>query len=473
MRQGFRVIDSDTHVNPSLDVLLRYADEDLKARIDDLQPYRRTVKTVPGRGDAEDVGSSTILSIRPVRLQRVAGQKSAPAAQADGDRGFLSGRTQMVTRQPITPRVAEDNARGRLRDMDLEGRDIDFIIPGPWAYGAPALAPHLAQGLYRAYHRYMADYCAADSRRLKSMILALATDPVWSAQVIKEHAQEDWVAAVWPLLPEGMPIDDPDLEPIWAAADEADLPIMYHAFTVETPYFPGYRDIWDNPAMGRCAGQTWGGQRFLSFMLMGGMLDRYPRLRVGALESGDRSPGRSRAHVRVGLSTPGDHLSGPRRHGHRVAPGAGRGSDPEADVAERGPLPAPGIYAVERLSVRRLLRVRANVGEPLVVGHGEGVVARLAVRHQLVVVQAHDRDAKPEQRPPANIVARDVGERPARGQSSFGRFASLGVGRPEHDRQRGRRPIGNLVAGEGGQRIEVTPAALGRRVRPSRSGARE
>jgi len=68
------------------------------------------------------------------------------------------------------------------------------------------------------------------------------------------------VAAVWPLLPEGMPVDDPDLEPIWAAADEADLPIMYHAFTIETPYFPGYRDIWDNPAMGRCAGQTWGGQ---------------------------------------------------------------------------------------------------------------------------------------------------------------------------------------------------------------------
>jgi len=138
MRQGFRVIDSDTHVNPSLDVLLRYADNELKQRIDDLQPYRRTVKTVLGRGDAEDVGSSTILSVRPVRLQRVAGEKSAPATQGDGDRGFLSGRTQMVTRQPITARVAEDNGRGRLRDMDLEGRDIDFIIPGPWAYGAPA-----------------------------------------------------------------------------------------------------------------------------------------------------------------------------------------------------------------------------------------------------------------------------------------------------------------------------------------------
>src|SRR5438445_203029 len=92
MRQGFRVIDSDTHVNPSLDVLLRYADRELAERIDDLQPYRRTVKTAAGRGDAEDVGSSTILSVKPVRLQRVAGQKAAPATPADGDRGFLTGR---------------------------------------------------------------------------------------------------------------------------------------------------------------------------------------------------------------------------------------------------------------------------------------------------------------------------------------------------------------------------------------------
>jgi uncharacterized protein len=286
MRQGFRVIDSDTHVNPSLDVLLRYADNDLRDHMDELKPYTRTVKPRPGQGDAEDLEAYTLLSIKPLRLQRVAGEKPRPATETGGDRGFLSGRTQMVTRQPITPRVAEDNARGRLLDMDTEGRDIDFIIPGTWAYGAPALAPHLTKGLVRAYHRYMADYCAADARRLKSMVLVPGSDPAWSAQVIKDHAQEEWVAAVWPVLPEGLPADDPDLEPIWAAADEADLPIMYHAFTIETPYFPGYRDIWDNPAMGRCAGQTWGGQRFLSFMLMGGMLDRYPNLRVGALESG-------------------------------------------------------------------------------------------------------------------------------------------------------------------------------------------
>jgi predicted TIM-barrel fold metal-dependent hydrolase len=286
MRQGFRVIDSDTHVNPSMDVLLRYADPALRDRADDLAPFLRKVKPGTGRGDAEDRAESTILAIKQLRYQRVAGSKPSAPTDPGGDRGFLSGRTHMVTRLPITPGVAEDNARGRLRDMDTEGRDVDFIIPGPWAFGAPALAPHLTRGLVGAYHRYMAEYCAADARRLKSMILAPASDPAWAARVIEDLADAEWVAAVWPLLPEGLPLDDPDLEPIWAAAGAADLPIMYHGFTVETPYFPGYRDVWDNPAMGRCAGQTWGGQRFLSFMLMGGMLDRHPRLRVGLLECG-------------------------------------------------------------------------------------------------------------------------------------------------------------------------------------------
>src|SRR2546426_7396700 len=91
MRQGFRVIDSDTHVNPSLDVLLRYADRELRDRLDELAPYRKTVKPAPGHGDAEDRETSEILSIRPVRLQRVAGEKPKPATGVTGDRGFLSG----------------------------------------------------------------------------------------------------------------------------------------------------------------------------------------------------------------------------------------------------------------------------------------------------------------------------------------------------------------------------------------------
>ena len=69
MRQAMRVIDTDTHVNPSLDVLLRYADRFLRDRLDDLKPYMREVKPQPGRGDAEDQETYTILSIKQLRYQ--------------------------------------------------------------------------------------------------------------------------------------------------------------------------------------------------------------------------------------------------------------------------------------------------------------------------------------------------------------------------------------------------------------------
>ena len=43
MRQGYRVIDIDTHVNPCVEVLLKGADKDMRDRMDDLKPYLRVV----------------------------------------------------------------------------------------------------------------------------------------------------------------------------------------------------------------------------------------------------------------------------------------------------------------------------------------------------------------------------------------------------------------------------------------------
>src|SRR5207245_2075628 len=90
-------VHSDTHVNPSMDVLLRYADAALRDRMADLAPYLRKVKVSPGLGDAEDQVQATILSIKQLRYARVAGAKPSAPTGPEGDRGFLSARTHMVT----------------------------------------------------------------------------------------------------------------------------------------------------------------------------------------------------------------------------------------------------------------------------------------------------------------------------------------------------------------------------------------
>ena len=144
MRQGLRVIDVDTHLNPSLDVLLRYADSELKGRLDELKPYTCIVKPRMSQGDPQEKQEYSVLSISPVRFDRVAGSKGG-AARDSGGPGFLSGRNQMVNRVPIASGVSDDNSAARLKDMDTEGRDIDFIIPGTWAYGAPDLGVSLTR----------------------------------------------------------------------------------------------------------------------------------------------------------------------------------------------------------------------------------------------------------------------------------------------------------------------------------------
>lgn len=286
MRQGYRVIDVDTHVTPSMEVLLRYADHELKSRADELKPYERVMKPTPGRGHPEE--DYTILRINPYPYERVAGQKAGvkPPPSGAGARGALEGRVDNLAKKPVHVNVQHDNGQGRLLDMDVEGVDIDLILPSTWACGSSALDLSLAKSLYRAYHRYMADYCSADHRRLKGLILAPAADPAWAAATIRELADEKWVGAVWPIIPEGLPVDDPDLNPIWEAMDEANLPYCHHSFFYEPPYFPGYRDIWGNVVVARTAAHVWGAERLLAYVLISGMLDHYPNLRIGTVETG-------------------------------------------------------------------------------------------------------------------------------------------------------------------------------------------
>ena len=286
MRNGYRIIDVDTHVTPSWEVLLKYGDDELIRRQSEVEPYVRMTKPTAGRGHPDH--EYGVVRVNPYSFNRVAGHKEQddPETKGAGAKGALEGRVENLAVKPINDGIQHENSTGRLANMDVEGVDINFIIPGTWAPGSSALEPGLAKAMHRAYHRYMAEYCSADPRRLKGMLLAAAADPVATAKMIEEHANDEWVAGVWVVLPEGLPIDDPDLAPIWSAMNEANLPIAHHSFFYEAPYFPGYRDMWGNAAVARTAAHVWGAQRAISYVMVSGMLDKYPNLRVGTVETG-------------------------------------------------------------------------------------------------------------------------------------------------------------------------------------------
>jgi predicted TIM-barrel fold metal-dependent hydrolase len=273
VKSGYKIIDTDTHVGPNLETLELYASTRLKERWSEFDPFLQPV-TLGGH----------FLSVNPMKYDRELGaEHTGEQAEKGGDSPLRGAVTKGFERPPADD-VSNLNAEGRLADMDLEGVDVNLVIPGTFGNAATTFDDELAVELYDAYHRYVADYCSVDTDRLKATLLLPAAAPAEAVRMVKELGDEKWVAAVSVVLPEGVPIDDPELYPVWSVIGDYDLPLLHHSFFYEPPYFPGYRDIWGNVVVARAAAHPWGAQRLLAYLTLSGLFDRYPNLRIGFAE---------------------------------------------------------------------------------------------------------------------------------------------------------------------------------------------
>src|SRR5262245_38077241 len=125
MRDGYRVVDIDTHVLPSMELLHEHGSETLRDRWPELQPYLRPTEPRPGLGDLDEPYHS--LSVSPIPYERTLGHKGAVELPQAGGRGALDGKTQTRIKQDPQVGVQHANSAGRLHDMDIEGVDRDVI----------------------------------------------------------------------------------------------------------------------------------------------------------------------------------------------------------------------------------------------------------------------------------------------------------------------------------------------------------
>jgi predicted TIM-barrel fold metal-dependent hydrolase len=179
-----------------------------------------------------------------------------------------------------TPGSSDWDPDARIRDMDEEGVDVHMMVPaGPNGHQDPWVEMEFV----RASHRYLNDFCAETPHRLKSLIVVTPRSIEESVAEIRRWGGSSWAVGVQPHFPLDYPLDHPDMDPIWAAADEAGLCIVHHSFAFG---YPGYRDLWDNPFLGRLGSHPWAAMRAVASFFGSGIMDRFPNLRFGILESG-------------------------------------------------------------------------------------------------------------------------------------------------------------------------------------------
>jgi hypothetical protein len=160
-RDGYRIFDSDTHVGPDAGILASYLSDAEKDRLRGWEAYK-----------SQDRSGHVTYTKGQRRYRRRLGM--AEPDEAPG--GYMAGFTGVKRTREPSPLVDADPGE-RIKDMDHEGVDVNLTLPSGW-FGTWTAGDDVALELamYRAYHRWMADYCGAYPNRLGGVILAGARD---------------------------------------------------------------------------------------------------------------------------------------------------------------------------------------------------------------------------------------------------------------------------------------------------------
>jgi predicted TIM-barrel fold metal-dependent hydrolase len=155
----------------------------------------------------------------------------------------------------------------------------------------------LAYGAARAHNRAMLEFCAVDDRLLPSCYLPLAD--LDHARAMAGEAIDGGAAAI--LIASGCPAGHSPshvgLDPVWAQAQEAGLPIVFHVGgtgnLIDSNYFknglpvpPDFHGGEENFRSVDYVGIPHPPMQTLATMVFDGVLERFPRLKFGVIEQG-------------------------------------------------------------------------------------------------------------------------------------------------------------------------------------------
>ena len=277
MRNGFKVYDSDTHITASAEDLEPYLASAVRELLPDIDQLKVPVRA-NATGEALEPPYSHRFRLGSAGAGWMADVPRTLGEAAPPENAQRRHQKFMGTKWPS--KDGEWVAASRIRDMDEEGVDVQVMVPGvPRGHSDPAVDMEFM----RANHRFLADFCDPYPDRLKALLILDARFIKESVQEIKTWGSSRWAVGAWINLPLDFPMDHPDLNPVWAAIEEEGICVVHHSFSSG---YPGYRDMWGNPFLGRTASHPWGAMRTVASFFGSGIMDRYPSIRFSILESG-------------------------------------------------------------------------------------------------------------------------------------------------------------------------------------------
>jgi len=211
--------------------------------------------------------------------------------------------------------------RHELRDdLDRLGIDAAIIFSGRLLNMAARPEPSYPVAVMRAYNRYVQELWLRPADGIFGAIMVVPQDPAASAREIERYAAIPGFAGIYLPMASVDPLwGHPRYDPIYAAAEAADLPVALHGYTQVHSVYPYGLERVDTALAKQLLSKPFGTMANFVSIVTGGVLARFPRLKVVFTECGigwlpyllgrlDRQVEWTRAEVPFYSSAPSGHV---------------------------------------------------------------------------------------------------------------------------------------------------------------------
>jgi predicted TIM-barrel fold metal-dependent hydrolase len=269
--------DADSHIMEPPDLFASHADPDVRKRIEALS----TATRLPGDDDTRRI-------VEHFRRRHADPEFRAHDAENiwlrknwEATGSFIAGdRPPVLDLLGVSSQLVFNTFTNKTLQRVEHGDDLD-----------------VAYGLARAHNRAIVEFCSVDDRLLAVGYVPLA-DFDRSAAIAREALEQGCKALmVASACPRRHSPSHIGLDPVWAQAEDAGVPVVFHVggggrlldpmyFENGLPPVPDFHGGDDNFRSVDYIAIQYPVMQTLGTMIIDGMLDRFPRLRIGIIEQG-------------------------------------------------------------------------------------------------------------------------------------------------------------------------------------------
>jgi uncharacterized protein len=167
----------------------------------------------------------------------------------------------------------------RLADQDRDGVSAEVIYPTVGMVLCNHKDLDYKKACFDAYNRWIAEYCAAHPERLLGCGQTAMRTPEEGIRDLEAIRAAGLRGVMMPGHPGVADYDSPVYDEFWRAAIDLGMPLSFHILTTRSS------DAHRGPAMNGFLTIVRGCQDIMGTLILGGVFERHPRLRVVCVEA--------------------------------------------------------------------------------------------------------------------------------------------------------------------------------------------